>query len=258
MRKEMNFRDAGGMKTKDGKHIKKGIFFRCGSIGKMSKEELMEMKEYGIRYILDLRNTHEVKHHPDPAIEGMEQLPYSHCGTKEGKKVNFGFSGTKHTSAECLKHLTQVEDYYRKMPYHNEMVKVLFDALLEKKVPVVIHCASGKDRTGICCMLVQKTLGAADKDILDDYLQSNIAYLEAFEEETEKRKGEIEQVPETLPVIQMSKGVRKEIMESVLQELEQRYPDMETYLQEEYGYTQEQIAKIQEWYLEEYSITSKK
>ena len=29
-------------------------------------------------------------------------------------------------------------------------------------------------------------------------------------------------------------------------------------IQEEYGYTQEQIAKIQEWYLEEYSITSKK
>lgn len=250
MRKEMNFRDAGGMKTKDGKHIKKGVIFRCGSIGKMSKEELMEMKESGIRYILDLRNTHEVKHHPDPAIEGMEQLPYSHCGTKEGKKVNFGFSGTKHTSAECLKHLTQVEDYYRKMPYHNEMVKVLFDALLEKKVPVVIHCASGKDRTGICCMLVQKTLGAKNEDILEDYLKSNMAYQEAFEEETERRKEEIEQVPETLPVIQMSKGVRKEIMESVLQELEQRYPDMETYLQEEYGYTQEQIAKIQNWYVE--------
>ena len=157
---------------------------------------------------------------------------------------------TKHTSTECLKHLTQVEDYYRKMPYHNEMVKVLFDALLEKKVPVVIHCASGKDRTGICCMLVQKTLGAKNEDILEDYLKSNIAYQETFEEETKKRKAEIEQVPETLPVIQMSKGVRKEIMESVLQELEQRYPDMETYLQEEYGYTQEQIAKIQNWYVE--------
>ena len=250
MRKEMNFRDAGGMKIKDGRHIKKGVFFRCGSISKMSEEKLMEMKEFGIRYILDLRNTHEVKHHPDPDIEGMEQLPYSHCGTKEGKKVNFGFSTTKHTSSECLKHLAQVKDYYCKMPYHNEMVKVLFDALLEKKVPVVIHCASGKDRTGICCMLVQKTLGAADKDILDDYLQSNIAYQEAFEEETEKRKEEIEQIPEILPVIQMSKGVRKEIMESVLQELEQRYPDMETYLLEEYGYTHEEIAKIQNWYVE--------
>ena len=220
MRKEINFRDAGGMKIKDGRHIKKGVFFRCGSISKMSEEELMEMKEFGIRYILDLRNTHEVKHHPDPVIEGMEQLPYSNCGTKEGKKVNFGFSAKKHTSSECLKHLAQVNDYYCKMPYHNEMVKVLFDALLEKKVPVVIHCASGKDRTGICCMLVQKTLGAADKDILDDYLQSNIAYQEAFEEETEKRKEEIEQMPEILPVIQMSKGVQKEIMESVLQELE--------------------------------------
>lgn len=250
MRKEMNFRDVGGMKIKDGRHIKTGVFFRCGSISKMSEEELMEMKEFGIRYILDLRNTHEVKHHPDPDIEGMEQLPYSHCGTKEGKKVNFGFSATKHTSSECLKHLAQVNDYYCKMPYHNEMVKVLFDALLEKKVPVVIHCASGKDRTGICCMLVQKTLGAADKDILDDYLQSNIAYQEAFEEETEKRKEEIEQIPEILPVIQMSKGVQKEIMESVLQELEQRYPDMETYLHEEYGYTREEIAKIQNWYVE--------
>ena len=39
-------------------------------------------------------------------------------------------------------------------------------------------------------------------------------------------------------------------MESVLQELEQRYPDMEKYLHEEYGYTYEQIAKIQNWYVE--------
>lgn len=99
-------------------------------------------------------------------------------------------------------------------------------------------------------MLVQKTLGVADKDILEDYLKSNLAYQEVFEEETKRRKEEIEQVPETLPILQMSKGVRREIMESVLQELEQRYPDMETYLQEEYGYTQEQITKIQNWYVE--------
>ncbi|OYW26963.1 MAG: protein tyrosine phosphatase, partial [Caulobacter sp. 12-67-6] len=39
--------------------------------------------------------------------------------------------------------------------------------------PVLIHCAAGKDRTGILAALTHHVAGVSDDDVIDDYLLTN-------------------------------------------------------------------------------------
>ncbi|MEV7653732.1 tyrosine-protein phosphatase [Streptomyces anulatus] len=39
--------------------------------------------------------------------------------------------------------------------------------------PVLVHCASGKDRTGVVVALVQTLFGASEAEVVGDFLRSN-------------------------------------------------------------------------------------
>ena len=63
------------------------------------------------------------------------------------------------------------------LPRYAEMFRLL---LLEEQ-PVLIHCASGKDRTGFGAALILDVLGVEEQHILEDYLLTN-RYLPVDEE----------------------------------------------------------------------------
>jgi protein tyrosine/serine phosphatase len=50
-----------------------------------------------------------------------------------------------------------------------------FRAIAEAGGPVLIHCAAGKDRTGLLVALTQHLLGVSAEDIMADYLLTNEA-----------------------------------------------------------------------------------
>jgi protein tyrosine/serine phosphatase len=69
-------------------------------------------------------------------------------------------------------------DYYRKAPFqkrHIDLYARYFRALAEADGPVLVHCAAGKDRTGILCALTHHITGVHDDDIQEDYLLTNDA-----------------------------------------------------------------------------------
>ena len=59
IRKDRNFRELGGYETTDGKHVKKGMFYRCGALADLNEEELAIVRSLGIKTILDLRSDYE-------------------------------------------------------------------------------------------------------------------------------------------------------------------------------------------------------
>jgi protein tyrosine/serine phosphatase len=50
-----------------------------------------------------------------------------------------------------------------------------FQALAEAEGPVLIHCAAGKDRTGLLAALTHHLLGVSADDLMADYLLTNEA-----------------------------------------------------------------------------------
>jgi protein tyrosine/serine phosphatase len=55
-------------------------------------------------------------------------------------------------------------------------VKTIFDLLAnETAYPVVVHCAGGRDRTGVTIALLLRTLGVDDATIAADYALTDLA-----------------------------------------------------------------------------------
>jgi protein tyrosine/serine phosphatase len=69
-------------------------------------------------------------------------------------------------------------DTYRRLafePSHIELYSRYFRALGEADGPVLIHCAAGKDRTGLLAALTHHLLGVHHDDMVADYLLTNTA-----------------------------------------------------------------------------------
>jgi protein-tyrosine phosphatase len=49
----------------------------------------------------------------------------------------------------------------------------VFSRIAEGDVPILVHCAAGKDRTGIAIALLLATLDVPHETIVEDYLLTN-------------------------------------------------------------------------------------
>ena len=87
--KKRNLRDLGGYKTQNGKHVKKGYFFRSSRLMDFDQAELEILNSLNIQKIYDLRSKEEVKDAPDPTLKGAEYIHLSAAIRADGTEVNF-------------------------------------------------------------------------------------------------------------------------------------------------------------------------
>ena len=62
----INCREMGGMPGSDSRVFKKGIMIRAGSPSNASQKAYRELKEFGIKTVIDLRSTAELMHRGNP------------------------------------------------------------------------------------------------------------------------------------------------------------------------------------------------
>lgn len=171
-----NFRDFGGYETQNGARVKKGKLFRAGQFSNLTEAGLQTLNQIGPKLVVDLRRANERK---DQA---------SNFGPLEPRQI-IGVSAYDN-GADLPPHLTYLRDQevsfdatfshmvetYARMPHLDEYKYLFFEtfkAIANQEVPLIIHCAAGKDRTGVLCALILSALEIDEKTILDDYLLTN-------------------------------------------------------------------------------------
>jgi len=66
-----------------------------------------------------------------------------------------------------------VSDWHRDLvSIHRDQFLGFFQALLDADGPVLFHCSTGKDRTGVAAALLLMALGVSEEDIVKDYMRS--------------------------------------------------------------------------------------
>ena len=132
------------------------------------------------------------------------------------------------------------------LPRYAEMFRLL---LLEEQ-PVLIHCASGKDRTGFGAALILDVLGVEEQHILEDYLLTN-RYLPVDEEV--QRLAQLLKDPAgkalTEDVLRPLLEVRPEYLAACFEEIRARYESREHFYESALDLDEAKLARLRERYL---------
>ena len=234
-----NFRDIGGYLTKEGKKIKKGIYFRTGRQDRMSEKDLAELKNLKISTQIDLRKPEEILDQGKGPLENMGadyiNIPIIPDGGSDQLSRLVGDTGISG------------KRYLGYLEFGPESWLKIFEILANKdSLPVVLHCTAGKDRTGVSTAFLLSVLGV-DRDLIEaDYKLTNL--------DTERQADFIENsggFPEGVDreAMILAAGVPEDAMTVFLDGVESRWGSVLGYL-EEIGITKNQMNVIRDNFLE--------
>lgn len=167
-----NFRDLGGYGTSDGRRIRPGMLYRSGVMTYLTPDDRPRLEQLGIRAICDLRRADERNKEPtlwpsdDIRIIAWDEEPHIDAKSE--------LSWAESTSGEQAREV--MINLYRAMPgWLCTRIQGIFEQLAAGQVPLVFHCAAGKDRTGLSAALILHTLGVPRDTIIADYEFTNHA-----------------------------------------------------------------------------------
>jgi len=178
-----NFRDFGGYAGRGGARVVRGRLFRSAHLARATAADLEVIDELGIALVADLRRPMERNAEPSswtdnagPKSPAPRVLETS-GGDDEGLPPHIQYlKDAEKITAEGVRNY--MLSAYERMAYderHVDLFARVFRDLAETGGPLLVHCAAGKDRTGVLCGLILDALGVSEKDVMDDYELTNTA-----------------------------------------------------------------------------------
>ena len=210
---QMNFRDLGGIKTKDGRKVKPGVLFRSGDFFNLSADDIGKLETLNLGVIIDFRAQREIDARPDKIIGTLKETIHIdiHDAARE-KAEKF----LQENDAEGLENLL-IWDYIRMIREHQADFRNFLSFLVDTNdLPLVYHCAAGKDRTGLATLFLLTALGVDMEHIREDYMATN-DYVRPFIHKIIRKVNASGLNGEILrPMLE----VRKEYLDTALEEIE--------------------------------------
>ena len=168
-----NFRDFGDYAAGH-RRLHAGRLYRSGSHARATDADLEKLGALGLRLIVDLRRANEREREPSRRWSGFEaQVIENDIGQETADEWHTFIQTSDLTQTSFHAYMM---DYYAKAPFqarHVDLYRRYFQAVAETEGPILVHCAAGKDRTGIICALTHHVAGVHDDDIVEDYLLTN-------------------------------------------------------------------------------------
>ncbi|MBO4618808.1 MAG: tyrosine-protein phosphatase [Victivallales bacterium] len=132
----LNFRDAGGWKTIDGKRVRQGLVYRSAAYAPTDANCDWLVKRLGIQMELDLRLPEDAIPNPPTGYLNVSGADYAHIDEEWGRQ-------------QCTSAL-----------------RLFFD---RANYPLLLHCSAGQDRTGTIVFIINALLGVAEEDLCRDW-----------------------------------------------------------------------------------------
>ncbi|WP_440101423.1 tyrosine-protein phosphatase [Streptosporangium sp. H16] len=162
-----NFRDVGGYRTDGGMEVRWRRLYRSASLHMLADDDLDRFHALGVRTVIDLRHPDEVAYRGRaPEGPSYHNLPVEHR--------RWDTAGDYHPDAGVARFFA---DRYLEVAQdgHAELRSALEVIAEAGNAPVVVHCAAGKDRTGLLVALVLRLLGVPEEDVIADYALTGLA-----------------------------------------------------------------------------------
>ncbi|MFN8531926.1 MAG: tyrosine-protein phosphatase [Dehalococcoidia bacterium] len=154
-----NARDLGGWCTVDGRRVTWGQLIRSDALDHLTPAGWDAVMAYGIRTVIDLRSDVERPSKPIALPAGLTAI---HVPLEDLTDAEFWEEWLGHTHSP---------HYYAAFVarYPTRLAAVIRAVAQAQPGGVVIHCAVGRDRTGLVSILLLALVGVLPADIIADY-----------------------------------------------------------------------------------------
>ncbi|GAA4026305.1 tyrosine-protein phosphatase [Arthrobacter methylotrophus] len=143
-----------------------GCLYRMGRREWLTDAGWQQMYDAGIRTVIDLRTVSEGQpREADPVVsaEVTSRIQIVHCPTEDPSNEEFTA-----LFGPYLRDPAHYADYVRLFAVK---LATVFRAIAAAPGGVVVHCAAGRDRSGIIAVILQNLAGASDEEIIRGYQQ---------------------------------------------------------------------------------------
>ncbi|MDJ0382623.1 tyrosine-protein phosphatase [Streptomyces sp. G-G2] len=245
-----NFRDVGGLPTTDGRRVRSGQVYRSGHLAHATETDAEYLASLGLHTIFDFRNAADhALEGPDVDLPGVRNLnlPLSDPadGTEFWRMVRDGDLDQLREVLGDGKGARRMANSYREIvrtrtAEHRQVVR----ALVEDEVPVLMHCAAGKDRAGLSIAVVLLALGVEREAIVADYLESNAPHRRY----RVRRSGASPEArsPEVMELLAPLFDARAAYLYAAFETLEEIWGSTDRYLAEGLGLTPETLTALRD------------
>jgi protein-tyrosine phosphatase len=229
----VNARDLGGYATEDGRETRWGTVVRSDCPAALTEAGRAALAGYGVRAIVDLRLPAELADDPNPFAEpGDHGIAYT----------NISFIDPAAVPPDAVS--TLAEDYLQMLDRYRQGVAEALAAIARAPDDgaVLVHCAAGKDRTGLISALLLGLVDVPAETIAADYAMTaellrprERQWLEGLDpEERAQREAMLARYAPTA-----------EVMLAVLEGLGERHGGVEPYLRST-GLGQDDLDRLRE------------
>ena len=213
------------------------MLYRSGEIDSLGCGSLKELKNLGIRTIIDLRSPEEGTA-TDPCLRKNFHLVSIPIATGNMKGI---VDGVQDRSIRSDTVYRIVERMNRELiTKYTSQYRQVFDLLLDKEnYPIVIHCSSGKGRTGVVSALVLSALDVNEEKIMEDYRLSNDYF--NIPKATRYAYNLPARSQEAITTIF---SAREDFLNAAKEEAERLYGDIPTYLRDGIGLSKQELKQL--------------
>jgi protein-tyrosine phosphatase len=233
----LNVRDLGGHPTEDGGKTRFGSIVRADSVRQLSDEGWKALVDYGVKTVVDLRADEELEADP-PAELPVEVLhvPFMETDRSDWQAIEGELDAAVKAAPDTA---TATRDVYLIfLERFDRNVAAAVRAVADAPAGgVVIHCAGGKDRTGLLTAFLLHVAGVGTDEIAQDYALSEERLRTRHEQwlaqaESEEERERLQRISQT----------PADSMKGVFEELERRYGSVEEFLRQA-GLTDDELAR---------------
>jgi protein tyrosine/serine phosphatase len=171
----VNVRDLGGLPTEDGRPTAPGVLLRSDNLQDLSLADVARLVDgIGLTTVVDLRSNAEVESEGPGPLDAVPSVAHRHLSVlpEVGRRTDVVAEALLlrrekdrdryPDDAMCGHYLGYLED-------RPDAVSGAVRAIADAAGAVIVHCAAGKDRTGVVIALALTAVGVPADAVVADY-----------------------------------------------------------------------------------------
>jgi len=230
----VNVRDLGGLPTEDGRRTAEAQLLRADNLQELSPSDVAKLvRDIGVTTVVDLRSSNELKSEGPAPLDAVAGVRHSHhpvlpeLGSNTDVIAEALLTKADHDKLRypddpvCGHYLGYLED-------RPDQIVAALRSIAHSEGAALVHCAAGKDRTGVVVALALTVAGVRPEDVVEDYAASGDR-TEAVLARLRRSRTYARDI-DSRPVT--AHRVRPETMAAFLEQMESRYGGVARWLTE--------------------------